>query len=74
MQTLREHKWQPRILYPAKLSIIIDGETKVFHDKNQIHIISFHESSSSKDYIGKTPTQGEKLNPRKSKKVILQQT
>jgi hypothetical protein len=24
----------PRLLYPAKLSIIIDGETKVFHDTN----------------------------------------
>jgi hypothetical protein len=31
--TLREHKCQPRLLYPAKLSITIDGETKVFHDK-----------------------------------------
>ena len=31
MQTLREHKCQPK-LYPAKLSIIIDGETKIFHD------------------------------------------
>jgi hypothetical protein len=35
IQTLREHKCQPRILYPAKLSIIIDGETKVFHDKTK---------------------------------------
>jgi hypothetical protein len=33
MQTLREHKCQPRLLYPAKSSITIDGETKVFHDK-----------------------------------------
>jgi hypothetical protein len=33
IQTLREHKSQPRLLYPAKLSITIDGETKVFHDK-----------------------------------------
>jgi hypothetical protein len=33
--TLREHKWQPRLLYPAKLSITIDGETKVFHDKTK---------------------------------------
>jgi hypothetical protein len=30
MQTLREHKCQARLLYPAKLPIIIDGETKVF--------------------------------------------
>jgi hypothetical protein len=32
-QTLRKHKCQPRLLYPAKLSIIIAGETKVFHEK-----------------------------------------
>jgi hypothetical protein len=35
IQTLREHKCQPRLLYPVKLSIIIDGETKVFHDKTK---------------------------------------
>jgi hypothetical protein len=35
IQTLREHKCQPRLLYPTKLSIPIDGETKVFHDKNK---------------------------------------
>jgi hypothetical protein len=34
-QTLREHKCQPRLLYPAKLSITIHGETKIFHDKNK---------------------------------------
>jgi hypothetical protein len=36
MQTLRDHKSQPMLLYPAKLSIIIDGETKVFHDKTKL--------------------------------------
>jgi hypothetical protein len=35
MQTLREHKCQPRLLYLAKLSITIDGETKLFHDKTK---------------------------------------
>jgi hypothetical protein len=35
IQTLREHKCQPRLLYPAKLSTTIDGETKVFHDKTK---------------------------------------
>jgi hypothetical protein len=34
-QTLREHKCQTRLLYPTKLSILINGETKVFHDKNK---------------------------------------
>jgi hypothetical protein len=35
IQTLREHKCWPTLLYPAKLSITIDGETKIFHDKNK---------------------------------------
>jgi hypothetical protein len=35
IQTLREHKCQPRLLYLAKLSITIDGETKIFHDKTK---------------------------------------
>jgi hypothetical protein len=35
---LREHKCQPRLLYPAKLSSTIDGETKVFHDKAKFFI------------------------------------
>jgi hypothetical protein len=33
LQTLRKHKCQPRLLYPAKFSITIDGETKVFQDQ-----------------------------------------
>jgi hypothetical protein len=35
IQSLREHKCQPRILYPAKLSITIDERTKVPHDKTK---------------------------------------
>jgi len=35
MQTLSEHKCQPRLLYPSKLSIIIDGETKILYNKTK---------------------------------------
>jgi len=35
IQTLREHKCHPRLLYPAKLTINIDGKTKIFHDKTK---------------------------------------
>jgi hypothetical protein len=35
IQNLGEHKCQPRLPYPAKFSITIDGETKVFHDKTK---------------------------------------
>ena len=35
IQTLREYKCQPRLLYPAKFSITRDGENKTFHDKSK---------------------------------------
>jgi hypothetical protein len=35
IQTQREHKCQPRLIYPAKLSVTIDRETKIFHDKTK---------------------------------------
>jgi hypothetical protein len=35
IQTLREHKCQPRLLHPTKLSITIDRETKIFHVKTK---------------------------------------
>jgi hypothetical protein len=35
IQTLREHKCQPRLLYPAKFSITLNGGTKIFHDKTK---------------------------------------
>jgi hypothetical protein len=35
IQNLREHKCYSRILYPAILSIIIEGENKIFHNKTK---------------------------------------
>jgi uncharacterized coiled-coil protein SlyX len=41
IHTLIQHKFQPRLVYPAKLSITIDGETKVFQDKSKFtHYLS----------------------------------
>jgi hypothetical protein len=45
MQTQREHKYQPRLLYPTKFSINIDGETKIFQDKTKF-----------KQYLSTSPT------------------
>jgi hypothetical protein len=39
IQTVREHKCQPKLLYPAKLSITIDGETKYSMTKPNSHNI-----------------------------------
>jgi hypothetical protein len=43
IQTLREHKCHLRLLKPAKLSITIDGETKVFLNKTKYtHYLSMN--------------------------------
>jgi hypothetical protein len=39
IQTQREHKCQTRLIYPAKLSITIGRETRIFHDKTELHNI-----------------------------------
>jgi hypothetical protein len=35
IQNVREHKCQPRLLYPTKLLTTIKEETKIFHDKTK---------------------------------------
>jgi hypothetical protein len=35
IQTLKDHKCQPGLLYPTKLSITIYGENKIFHYKTK---------------------------------------
>jgi hypothetical protein len=35
-QILNENNFNPRILYPAKLSFKIDGAIKVFHEKQKL--------------------------------------
>jgi hypothetical protein len=36
IQTLREQKCHPRLLYSAKLSSTINGETKVCHNRTKL--------------------------------------
>jgi hypothetical protein len=45
---LNENNFNPRILYPAKLSFKIDGARKVFHNK-QKQTIYDHQSTTTKD-------------------------
>jgi hypothetical protein len=53
IQTLREHKCQPRLLYPAKLPLTIDGETKVFHDKTKFKHYLFTNPALRRTITGK---------------------
>jgi hypothetical protein len=73
IQTLREHKCQPRLLYPAKLNHHKQRKEDISW-QNQNYTISFHKSSPIKHNRWKIPTEGVKLQPRQSKKVIFQQT
>jgi hypothetical protein len=59
IHNLRKHKCQPRLLYPATLSITIDGETNIFHDKTKCK----HCYSTNLALQRKTPTQEGKLHP-----------
>jgi hypothetical protein len=58
-----------RVLYPEKLSIIIGGESKIFYDKFKQYLST--NPVLQRILEGKNPTQGEKLHPRKHKKIII---
>jgi hypothetical protein len=52
-QALNETNFNPRILYPAKLSFKIDGTIKVFHDKQKLKqymTTSHHYKRFSKEF------------------------
>jgi hypothetical protein len=49
IQALRESTWQPRILYPTKLSLSLDGEIRLFQDKNNLEQFNVHQSCIMKD-------------------------
>ena len=51
IQTLREHKCQPRLLYPTKLSITIDGKKKTKKQKNKV----FHDKTKFTQYLSTNP-------------------
>jgi hypothetical protein len=53
IQSLREHICQPRLLCPAKLSITIDGKTKVFHDQTKFTHYLSRNPALQKIIIGK---------------------
>jgi hypothetical protein len=48
-QALNENNSSPRILYPAKLSFKINGEIKIFHDKQKLKAIYDHQATTTVD-------------------------
>ena len=74
IQTLREYKCQHRLLYPAKFSIAIEGETKVFHDKTKLTHYLSRNPALQRIIKGKLQHKEGNYGLEKSKKIILQQT
>jgi hypothetical protein len=48
-RALKENNFNPRILYPAKLSFRIHGAIKVFHDKQKLKQIHNQQTTTTKD-------------------------
>jgi hypothetical protein len=68
MQTLREHKCQPRLLYPAKLSITIDRETRVSYDKTKFPQYLSSNPSLQRIIIGKQQYKDKNYDLEKARK------
>jgi hypothetical protein len=68
IQILKEYKCQSRLLYPAKFSIIIDGETKVFYDRTKF--TQYHSKNPALQRIiyGKLQHKEENYRQKKKKK------
>ena len=51
---------QPRLLYPARLSIKIEGQMRSFPDKQKSKRIQLHQTSSARDAKGTALRKGRK--------------
>ena len=60
-QVMRTRGLQPRLLYPARLSIKTEGQIKSFPDKRSLkEYIHFHQTSSARDAKGAAVRKGRK--------------
>jgi hypothetical protein len=65
---------KPRLLYPAKLSITIDGETKILHNKTKFKQYISMNPALQRIIKGKLQHKEGNDALEESKNVILQQT
>ena len=73
IETLTKQKCEPRLLYPTKRSVTIDGETEIW--QNQIYTISFYKIIPTMDNRWKRQHKEGNYSLEKSKEVIFfQQT
>jgi hypothetical protein len=73
-QALNENNFNPKILYPAKLSFKIDGAIKVFHDKQKLKQYMTTKPPLQKILQGILHTESEtQLNHEKTGSTKLQE-
>ena len=65
-QVMRTRGLQPRLLYPARLSIKIEGQIRSFPDKKKSKRIQFHQTSSARDAKGTALRKGRKREREKN--------
>ena len=53
LHTHRDHRYQTRLLYPANLLIMLDGENEIFHDKTKFKQCMFANLVIQKKLDGK---------------------
>ena len=63
LQKLRDHGYKSRIQYPAKLSFTIDGENKIFQDKNKFKQYITTNPALIESTRRKTTTKGSQQHP-----------
>ena len=68
-QVMRTRGLQPRLLYPARLSIKIEGQMRSFPDKKKSKRIQLHQTSSARDAKGTALRKGRKREREKGTEV-----
>jgi len=63
LKVMKENNLQPRLLYPARISFIYEGEIKSFTDKAKAERIQHHQTSSP------TNAKGSSLDRKHNKGV-----
>ena len=65
-QVMRTRGLQPRLLYPARLSIKIEGQIMSFPEKKKSKRICLHQTSSARDAKGTMVRNGRKREREKN--------
>jgi len=70
---VREQKFKPKLLYPAKLSINIHGETKLLHDKTKFTQYLSTNPALQRIVDGKLQQRKEAILQKKQEVISSQQ-